>query len=935
MNNQKGERNLLGFPFKNSNLTRILNASGNLQAVAQRADGRKILVSLLMASFVVFINVSGILRLPELLVYDALVFHSYDKPQQNHVLLLETSYQQLNYSDERVNDVIDRLLSHTPKQIIIMHSLNQLDQTQQLKWLKHENVSYAPRVYATLQDGGEIGYQYDSSSSLQSQPPLGFSLPALSSFGITRAIPLVISSNEQALQSFQAALTKDNPTKSSAIYINFNQGTAAIPRYQAQKLLEVGIIDELVKDKITLIVPPSDYSTGGLTTPKNNYIEPLSHYLVQAMALNTLINKSDISMLKPWQSAAACFILFILYLLIFQWLNIRFVSVIILISATTLFLIDWYLLSFHYYYLPIFSFIISILAALLTAIPLHRIKEQSVIDTLRLDILAQLKSKKTPNSFYQIEDPWNQIIVFINQHLLLNRSILLERVENDHRVKEIKSLGCSILDIAEMRRDYTRHPYDKSLQQQIPLDLENRHYFKKSFEGEKQFLVPLRFAEEVLGFWAFTVIPDDHWDQNKFFSDINTFAKQIGLLIHNRKAFNYEDSINSKLLTQLLNFNLGSSNHKSLKSAVDGIGHRLKIMEGIFDGMSSAAILYDLFGQIISSNYLMSQLARESHLPIYECTSLDLISQACSITKDDARGRLRHVAMNSASIDLPLSNLIENRQYLLRIRSIKPQVQSAATLNDDAHPFELLGILFEFINITPIQQRFTTDIVVYENLYAMLRNDLSSLSMCQLQLSLAPDTNQPLLTQMNQILQHCTAIVTNAEKLLDEKSNNTSTGKLIHPLELLKRSLVELKAPIKQAKLSINSKLPSFSSLIFIDEDELYNLLQQSLHLLIDDAIPDTHIDILFKEQQSDELVDRGCIMITMRNTGYGMPQKELNAERKDTSYIEADSLSLFKKSIMSLSSWHVIVTSTSQVGMGFEINIELPVINFNPTIEI
>lgn len=97
MNYQKGERNLLGFPFKNSNLTRILNASGNLQAVAQRADGRKILVSLLMASFVVFINVSGILRLPELLLYDALVFHYYDNLKRH----LQTGQLESNTDQHR------------------------------------------------------------------------------------------------------------------------------------------------------------------------------------------------------------------------------------------------------------------------------------------------------------------------------------------------------------------------------------------------------------------------------------------------------------------------------------------------------------------------------------------------------------------------------------------------------------------------------------------------------------------------------------------------------------------------------------------------------------------------------------------------------------------------------------------------------------------
>jgi hypothetical protein len=931
----KGDRDLLGFKVNRKN-TGNLKADRGLQS-AQRADWTKIVVSLLMASFVVLITLSDTLRLPELLVYDTLVFHSYDKPQKNHVLLLEVSSDELNRSPEFMSSVTDHLLARSPQKIIIMNSLNQLDQIQQQTWLKNKKISYAPLVYPTLQDGDILGHKYEKSSALSDIPPLGFSLPASSNFGITRTMPLEILTNEGALHSFQTQFINTHALNSDSIYINFNQGTSPIPRYKALKLLETGIIDELVKDKFILITAPLNDASSGLTTPKNNYAEPLPPDLIQGMALNTLINQSYIGMLKPWQSALVCFVLFIFYLFVFQWLNIRFGTFIIVTSAMLLLLLDWYLLSFHYFYLPVFSFIAAIIAALFTAIPLHRIKEQSVIDTLHFDILSQLKSKKTHHSFYQVEDPWNHIIVFINQHLLLSRSILLERVEDDQRVREIKSLGCSIDDIAEQRRDYTRFPYDKSLQQQIPLDLDNRHYFKQSFEGEKQFLIPLRFAEEVLGFWAFTVIPDEKWDQNKFFSDINIFAKQIGLLIHNRKAFNYEDNINSKLLTQLLNFNLGSGNHKSLKSAVDGISYRLRIMEGIFDGLSSAAMLYDLFGQIISSNHLMDQLARQSHLSIYDLTSLDLISQACGISKDEARSRLRHVALNAASIDLPLSELIDNRQYLLRIRSIKPKVQTVKTLDDNDLPFELLGILFEFINVTPIQQRFTTDIIVYENLYSMLRNDLSTLSLCQLHLSSSAASDQKLMAQMSQTIQHSTEIVTNAETLLnDTTSNLASTGKLLQPLELLKRVLIEVKDSANKANLSLNTSLPTFSSVIFIDEDKLASLLIQSFNLLIEDAVPDTKIQLFFKEhERADKLLNNGKIIITLSNVGYGMPQAELNAERKSTSYIETDTLLLFKKAVMNISPWQVIVTSTSQVGTGFEINIELPVINFYRAIEI
>lgn len=942
-----GDTNLLGFSLKNNKHFDFKNANSGLHIVTQQADWTKIIASLLMASFLILVNLFEILRLPELLVYDKLVFHSYATPQPNHVLLLQVTPQttqvtpkarqvkpqEQSNSPEFINKVMESLLALSPSKIVLMHSLTEFDQTELQQWLEHDKVTYAPLVSRTLEDGGAVGFQHEA--LIPSIAPLGFALPVTTSFGISRGIPLELATNDEILTGFQSAIAQAD-SHSNTMVINFNQGSQPIPKYSTEKLVSTGIIEELVNDKVVLITPPTNNITMGLTTPYNNYAEPLSPSLVQAMALNTIINQTDIRLLKPWQTSIVCVLLFFVYLFAFQWLNIRLGIMAMFVSAVTLLLVSWYLLSFYYFYLPVFSFIVTIIVALSTAIPLYRITEQNIIETLRFNILAQLKSKKTPYSFYQVDDPWSHIIVFINQHLMLSRSILLERVENDHRVKEIKSLGCNISDIAERRRDYQRYPYDQSLQQQIPLDLENRHYFKESFEGEKQYLTPLRFGEEVLGFWAFTVIPDDNWDQRKFFSNINTFAKQIAHLIHNRKAFNDEDRINNKIITQILNFNLGLNSHKSLKSAVSGLEHRLRVMEGIFDGMSSAAILYDLFGQIVSSNHLMDQLARESHLSIYDLTSLDLVSQACGISQDEARRRLRHAVMYSASIDLPLADLIEERQYLLRIRPIKPQSQTAGSGNDSSLPFELLGILFEFINVTPIQQRFTTDIVAYENLYSILRNDLSSLSLCQLQLSLAENADPLLMTKISQTLQHSSEILSSAEKLLyDASKNQAPKGKLLHPLPILKRVLLELKEPITQAKVSINTELPAFTSLVFIAEDALDQLLKQSLNLLIDDAIPDTDIKVTLKEQQrQDDLMHSGTIMITLSNSGYGIPQKELAAPRTETSFIETDLLSLFKKTVADVQSWNVKVATSSEVGRGFEIEIGLPVINFYKSTE-
>ena len=95
----------------------------------------------------------------------------------------------------------------------------------------------------------------------------------------------------------------------------------------------------------------------------------------------------------------------------------------------------------------------------------------------------------------------------INQSLNLKRMIFLERVPNDHRLKEIKAFECSIHDVVDLRRDYERTPYSTVIQEQKPL-LQTKPYLLPLAVEDQQYLAPLMFAGDVLGFWAFTVASD-------------------------------------------------------------------------------------------------------------------------------------------------------------------------------------------------------------------------------------------------------------------------------------------------------------------------------------------------------------------------------------------------------------------------------------------
>lgn len=308
--------------FNSKKLGLHIDSPTNIQASPQRADWAKISVSLFVACIIVIVSFTEIFRLPELLTYDKFVYFSYEKAQKNHVLLLEVEQQDLTQQPDLLTNIINDLLTKNPKHILLMNPLEKFNGKQIQSWLKSERVDYVPTVFRTSLDGGAADFKYNSSKALQSTPPLGFALPADSNLGITRTAPLSLSlSNGQKVESFQSVLTEISSQTTASIYINFNQGAAPIPRYQGQKLLDVGIIEELVKDKTVLVIPaPNDFMPG-LVTPKNNYAEPLLPYYTQAMMLNSLLNESEISMLKTWQTSIICFVIFIAFLFSFQWLN--------------------------------------------------------------------------------------------------------------------------------------------------------------------------------------------------------------------------------------------------------------------------------------------------------------------------------------------------------------------------------------------------------------------------------------------------------------------------------------------------------------------------------------------------------------------------------------------------------------------------------------
>lgn len=94
----------------------------------------------------------------------------------------------------------------------------------------------------------------------------------------------------------------------------------------------------------------------------------------------------------------------------------------------------------------------------------------------------------------------------VRQSLDLGWLIFLERPPGQHHVREIAALNCQFADIDERRRDYRRAPYSDAIAENRLIRL--RRLFLKLDPGMDQYMTPLTFGGEVLGFWAMGIAPE-------------------------------------------------------------------------------------------------------------------------------------------------------------------------------------------------------------------------------------------------------------------------------------------------------------------------------------------------------------------------------------------------------------------------------------------
>lgn len=702
--------------------------------------------------------------------------------------------------------------------------------------------------------------------------------------------------------------------------VDFSGGPEYLPTVALARLLKGGLIPELVAGKSVLLGPGPAPGQPGLHTPLGTALG-LSPLVFEGYALHTLLEDQVI---RPF-AAVPLFVLLLIVtainILLYQVGRLRFGLWLTGIALGLYGLLAWLLPNQALVWPPVTALAVAQIATFITITRHKAATEDFVTRQLILELSGQLRDHLKTPSFYTAQQPWTLVVNLVKQTLDLNWLIFLERIPNQYFVKEITALNCSMADIDERRRDYRRPPYSEAIAENRPIRLQKRLFLRLDAEHD-QYMVPLVFSGEVLGFWAMGPLADAPARSPEFLTLVHGFGEQIAEMIYHRQQWlRRQQVVRAHGVFRYFRLAGGESLHVALKQIVTIYQRRLLGLERIFDSIGTAAIFYNPFGEVIQVNQSMAALAKKGRMLVYEMTALDLLNILCGLQLADGQRILQQVFVEHKTTTLPAGIPEDSRHYF--ILHVRPVVIGADSgeISDDATPFELRGILIELIDVTGLRDLSRLKGSLMERIYFQLRNDLQAVT-------LATDllANQPsVAAESSDILEMIRQQTGDAIALVEQAQGYLFTNLLerhqidcypVDPLEALHEALASVAEPLRERRLSVDAQLPKLTRLVLAEPDRLREMLETMLLVLIDDAINDTPLTILLFEQEQ-------TIAYTFSNQGFGMP----DARFQDYLAGDGDVSPQFKKlraALRRVGDWSGELRGSSALGAGTHLELKL-----------
>lgn len=862
----------------------------------------------------------GWLELPNLLLYDRFLAYGFAANRPSHVLLIEIDAQTPANNPAALPTLLRRLHELGARRI----GLEFPPQEGALLALAgaQGNVVFARGLATDAADPGRRFPKPLPPTLEHAGIAYGYAEPPLQRHGTYRGHRLWLDVDGQRQPSFLAKVADLGAglPDAAVFYPDLDrESVARLPKLGIEQALAGGLIEELVRGR-SILIAPSHENLPPLHTP----VGPMSSAMFDAVTLNALIDGHGIRFAGTGALLAgiAAIIganLFLAQLIPLQGALWGGLGLCFAYMAAV-----WLALHGFGLWLPLTEYLLAQVWVFFALFRQRALVEQRSLHSLATRLRFEIRKQVMPAGFYQTDDHWTYVAVLVQQIFDLKRVIFLERIQGDHRLREIKALNCSLDSIDEKRRDYERTPYSTAIAEFGPIELE-RSFFRNADPLEIQYLAPMLYAGDVLGFWAISFAPGGTQRDSGFLSRLRDFSEQLGYLLHARREWQERRKHEEEILGSFLRIQAGESAFRDVNRAAATLEKKLSQVRTVINELGIHCIVYDLFGRVAFINHNMEKLARQEKLLPYDVTMADFTAELTGYSIAHVRSLMQSIIFMGSTFTLPVS-LAENRYFILNLKPLKaaPEEVEMAPELAEARPFQLQGVLFEMIEITMLVQQCRAQDELLRHILEQLRNSLTSLLLAadlleqdQIEATetrtLAALLQERLRTVAPTLDQLQARLHMDFHTLMDHASAVFPMDG-IKPLEAAVANLAEA---TRRFDVTARIARPSATRLILASAGELREVYDCILAALVADSISNGVISIEITNEPRH-------VRLAFKNQGFGLPVEQLRAYVEGEEAVAPRPFAGLREASAKVRRWGGELSLDSRLAAGIEVTLVL-----------
>lgn len=698
--------------------------------------------------------------------------------------------------------------------------------------------------------------------------------------------------------------------------INFDLDPAVFPRFDLDRLLQNGISREMLEGKVVLIGRAAHARIARWNAPVRDHPQGLTDLQLQAYATNTLLQNSQFSFADGWQRMGYL-VGITLFSVLFCGLLVRRLLEWVLVPLWLAAILGY---VFAHGWMNLLIPLPEVLLAQLCIFALYRgytdFQRNQLMQELVVGPATRLQDKLMVQPTRSTDDLWTQIVAMVSQLLDLRRSIFLEALRTEPRVKEVAALGCSLEDIHEQRRDYRREPYTSALKSRGVTSVGNRKFLKSVGPDEEEFITPLLFAGEVQGFWCFSLKKEGDQGLLERENAIRVFSGQIAELLH--QTFQREQmAVRGVIADEDVHLLDGRTPVEyQVRKVVHLMERKFGLVDGVLNGLSTATIVYNLFGHVLQVNVAMSGLLEQFRFRPFESTARDFICHFAGMSPESASQLLRYVIIEHTKVTVPVTVEQSGHRHVLAIHAIT----HGGDDQPDAATADAMGLVFELIDVSSVDREFKVRETLGNFLNTTLRNHIESLFLCHVLMSKTsdPERQQSALESMRGVLVTMRDALNKADQYLETPVEQVRAEAF--PIDVgavLANVISAIQADADAKVLRVDAGIPQSSGLVLAETESLERGLKAILNLLIDDCSMQSEISISMHEE-----ADR-CLL-RFENRGIGIPNEKLEAYLSGAVKVDSDWIREIRKLFEAAQFWGAETSALSKPGRGYDFNITL-----------